>query len=74
MLGVCRRRLHRWVAPPPRLGSWLTALSSPVLRCLGIPTRLITNFNSAHDVDGNLSVDILLNEQLECSGKKDSKW
>jgi len=48
-----------------------------VLRCLGIPTRLITNYASAHDVDGNLAVDIMLNERLErIDGKinADSNW
>lgn len=45
-----------------------------VLRCLGIPTRLITNFSSAHDTDGNLSVDMLMNERMETIGEKDSTW
>ncbi|KAG8565471.1 hypothetical protein GDO81_012866 [Engystomops pustulosus] len=30
-----------------------------VLRCLGIPTRVITNFNSAQDKNANLYIDIV---------------
>lgn len=48
-----------------------------VLRCLGIPTRTITNFASAHDVDGNLSIDYLLNDRLESIDsrqRQDSSW
>lgn len=46
-----------------------------VLRSLGIPTRVITNFNSAHDRNLNLSID----KYIDISGKtlhltEDSVW
>ncbi|XP_061679400.1 protein-glutamine gamma-glutamyltransferase 2 [Syngnathoides biaculeatus] len=53
------------------------AVAVTVLRCLGIPARHITNFASAHDTDGNLSVDFLFNEKMESldgRGKSDSSW
>uniref|UniRef100_A0A3P9DJP5 Transglutaminase 2, like n=1 Tax=Maylandia zebra TaxID=106582 RepID=A0A3P9DJP5_9CICH len=71
---------YRWTGSAPILRQWskagvravkygqcwvFAAVACTVLRCLGIPTRLITNFSSAHDVDGNLSIDFLLDENLD---------
>ncbi|XP_040293041.1 protein-glutamine gamma-glutamyltransferase E-like [Bufo bufo] len=51
------------------------AVMCTVLRCLGIPTRVITNFNSAHNTDGNMAIDMHYDPEgkfLETSN--DSIW
>ncbi|NXM72758.1 TGM4 glutamyltransferase, partial [Serilophus lunatus] len=63
---------------PVRYGQcWVFAgVLNTVMRCLGVPCRCVSTFNSAHDTEENLRVDIYMNE----SGEKlnslslDSVW
>ncbi|XP_026070313.1 protein-glutamine gamma-glutamyltransferase 5 [Carassius auratus] len=51
------------------------AVMCTVMRALGIPTRVITNFNSAHDTDGNMVIEEHYNEMGEkLSISRDSIW
>ncbi|KAK7124090.1 hypothetical protein R3I93_022257 [Phoxinus phoxinus] len=56
---------------------WVFAgVLNTLVRCLGIPARVITNFCSAHDNTGNLKTDIVLDEdgKVDRSRTKDSVW
>ncbi|KAM9351055.1 protein-glutamine gamma-glutamyltransferase 2-like [Symphorus nematophorus] len=72
--------LHRWVSSnckPVRYGQcWVFAsVLCTVMRVLGIPSRVVTVFNSAHDGNGNVKIE----EYYSSSGEKlklskDSIW
>uniref|UniRef100_G1SDI9 Protein-glutamine gamma-glutamyltransferase 5 n=1 Tax=Oryctolagus cuniculus TaxID=9986 RepID=G1SDI9_RABIT len=72
------KQWHATGCQPVRYGQcWVfAAVMCTVMRCLGIPTRVITNFDSGHDTDGNLVID----EYYDSTGrilenkKKDSIW
>ncbi|XP_026161610.1 transglutaminase 5, like [Mastacembelus armatus] len=51
------------------------AVMCTVMRVLGIPCRVVTNFNSAHDTNGNLVIEEYYSETGEkLKGNKDSIW
>ncbi|XP_073326324.1 protein-glutamine gamma-glutamyltransferase 5-like [Pagrus major] len=72
--------LHRWVSSncnPVRYGQcWVFAsVLCTVMRVLGIPSRVVTVFNAAHDTDGNTTIEEYYSstgEKLNMS--KDSIW
>uniref|UniRef100_A0A8C5QEG5 Protein-glutamine gamma-glutamyltransferase 2 n=1 Tax=Leptobrachium leishanense TaxID=445787 RepID=A0A8C5QEG5_9ANUR len=52
------------------------AVACSVLRCLGIPSRVVTNYNSAHDTNSNLVIEQYLDQHgnKQQSKQKDMIW
>ncbi|XP_064186975.1 coagulation factor XIII A chain-like [Anguilla rostrata] len=71
------RQYHRKKHPVRYAQCWVYAgVFNTFLRCLGIPARVITNYRSAHDNDGNLKTDIILTRTYEFdrARTRDSLW
>ncbi|XP_077056001.1 transglutaminase 5, like [Siphateles boraxobius] len=72
--------LRKWAETqfsPVKYGQcWVfAAVMCTVMRALGIPTRVITNFNSAHDTNANMVIEEYFSENGEkLSIGRDSIW
>ncbi|XP_058146079.1 protein-glutamine gamma-glutamyltransferase Z [Dasypus novemcinctus] len=73
--------LRQWSArggQPVKYGQcWVfAAVMCTVMRCLGVPTRVVSNFRSAHNVDGNLTIDTYYDKNAEMlpTQRRDKIW
>ncbi|XP_030042797.1 protein-glutamine gamma-glutamyltransferase K [Microcaecilia unicolor] len=70
-------RYHHTGNPVSYGQCWVfSGVTTTVLRCLGIPSRSITNFASAHDTDASLTLDVYFDENMNLleDMNTDSVW
>jgi len=69
------QKYHQTNKPVKYGQCWVfSGVLTTVTRCLGIPSRSITNFDSAHDTDGNLTIDYHFDENGNPEDNDDSVW
>ncbi|XP_061841690.1 protein-glutamine gamma-glutamyltransferase 2 [Nerophis lumbriciformis] len=71
--------LHNWdtqACQPVRFGQcWVfAAVACSISRALGIPCRVVTNYYSAHDANGNLVIERYINEHGELMRSREIIW
>ncbi|KAL7844948.1 hypothetical protein SRHO_G00234880 [Serrasalmus rhombeus] len=73
-VGILRKWFKNACRPVKYGQCWVfAAVMCTVMRCLGIPCRVVTNFESAHDTNKNLLVDKYINDYGLCRNKEDGK-